>query len=175
MAMLTPTPFMMRPISFEHFALFRNFSGLRPTLGTALRITADISSIWIAFLFGWLVVEGNDPAELVMPESAGIVPLIGLSSILACIAYTGAGLYNLTHKYDLLTKIRRITLVNLALFIVAGVALSLAGRPAVLTLSLLLTTAIGSTMLLSLARFISIVLRSEDWYGGNGQPEHLVS
>ncbi len=172
MAMLTPTPFMMRPTPFEHFALFRNFSGLRPTLGTVLRITADISSIWIAFLFGWLVVDGNDLAPLVTQESAGIVPLIGLSSILACIAYTGAGLYNLTHKYGLLTKIRRITLVNLALFIIAGAVLSLAGQPAVLTLSLLLTTVIGSTMLLSLARSVSVVLRSEDWYGSNGPPEH---
>ena len=26
MAMLTPSPFMMRPTSFEHFALFHNFS-----------------------------------------------------------------------------------------------------------------------------------------------------
>jgi nucleoside-diphosphate-sugar epimerase len=172
MTMLTPTPFTMRPTWFEHFALFRNFSGLRPTLGTALRITADISSIWIAFLFGWLVVEGNNPAELIALESAGIVPLIGLSSILACIAYTAAGLYNLTHKYDLSTKIRRITLANLALFIIAGVARPLAGGPAALTLSLLVTTTIGSTILLSIARFISVVLRSEDWYSGNGQPEH---
>ncbi len=29
MAMLTPSPFTMKPTSFEHFALFRNFSGLR--------------------------------------------------------------------------------------------------------------------------------------------------
>jgi nucleoside-diphosphate-sugar epimerase len=172
MAMLTPTPFMMGPTSFEHFAMFRNFSGLRPTLGTVLRITADISSIWIAFLFGWLVVDGNDLAALVTQESAGIVPLIGLSSILACIAYTGAGLYNLTHTYRLLTKIRRIALVNLALFVIAGAVLSLAEQPAVLTLSLVLTTVVGSTVLLSLARFVSVVLRSEDWYGSNGPPEH---
>lgn len=26
MAMLRPSPFMMRPTSFEHFALFHNFS-----------------------------------------------------------------------------------------------------------------------------------------------------
>jgi nucleoside-diphosphate-sugar epimerase len=172
MTMLTPTPFMMRPTSFEHFALFRNFSGLRLTLGTVLRVTADISSICIAFLFGWLVVDGNDLAALVTQESAGSVALVGLSSILACIAYTSAGLYNLTHKYGLLTKIRRIALVNLALFIIAGAVLSLAGQPAVLTLSLLLTTAIGATMLLSFARFVSVVLRSEDWYVGNGPPEH---
>jgi len=172
MTMLTPTPFMMRPTSFEHIALFRNFSGLRLTLGTVLRVTADISSICIAFLFGWLVVDGNDLAALVTQESAGSVALVGLSSILACIAYTSAGLYNLTHKYGLLTKIRRIALVNLALFIIAGAVLSLAGQPAVLTLSLLLTTAIGATMLLSFARFVSVVLRSEDWYVGNGPPEH---
>jgi nucleoside-diphosphate-sugar epimerase len=148
---------------------------LRPTLGTVLRITADISSIWIAFLFGWLVVEGNDLAALVTQKSAWIVPLIGLSSILACFTYTGAGLYNLTHKYGLLTKIRRIALVNLALFIIAGAVISLAEQPAVLTLSLLLTTAIGSTMLLSLARFVSVVLRSEDWHdSSNAPPEHAA-
>jgi len=172
MAMLTPTPLMMRPTPFEHFALFRNFSGLRPTLGTILRITADICSIWIAFLLGWFVVEGNDLATLATQDSAGIVALIGLSSILACIAYASAGLYNLTHKYDLSTKIRRIALVNLALFIIAGTALSVAGPPAVLTPSLLLTTAIGSTLLLSSARLVSLVLRSEDWHVGNEPLEH---
>jgi nucleoside-diphosphate-sugar epimerase len=173
MAMLTPTPLMMTPTSFENFALFRNFSGLRPTLGTILRITADMSSIWIAFLFGWLVVGGHDLAALVARESGGeLVPLIGLSSILACIAYTGAGLYNLAHKYGLLTKIRRIVLVNLTFFIIADVVLSLTGPPAALTFRLLLTTVIGSTMLLSLARLVSVVLRSEDWNASNGPIEH---
>jgi len=121
MVMLTPTPYTMKPTSFEHFALFQNFSGLRPTLGTVLRITADISSIWIAFLFGWFVVHGNGVAELVTRDSTGIVALVGLSSILACFGYTSAGLYNLKHKYDLLAKIGRIILVNLVLFVIAGV------------------------------------------------------
>src|SRR5204862_4511654 len=73
MAMLTPTPFMMRPNSFEHLALLhnflRNFSGLRLTLGTVLRMTADIGSLWIAFLFGWLIVDGNDLAALTARDS----------------------------------------------------------------------------------------------------------
>jgi nucleoside-diphosphate-sugar epimerase len=169
MVMLTPTPFTMKPTLLEHF-VSRNFSELRPTQGTVLRITADISSIWIAFLFGWLVVDHYDLAELVTQESTGIVVLVGLSSILACIAYTSAGLYNLKHKYDLLTKIGRIILVNLAFFVI-GVALTLAGWPAALTFRLLLTTVIGSTMLLSFARVVSVVLRSEDWYAGNAPPE----
>jgi nucleoside-diphosphate-sugar epimerase len=171
MVMLTPTPYTMKPTSFEHFALFQNFSGLRPTLGTVLRITADISSIWIAFLFGWFVVHGNGVAELVTRDSTGIVALVGLSSILACFGYTSAGLYNLKHKYDLLAKIGRIILVNLVLFVIAGVFLSFAGWPAGLTRSLLLTTIIGSTMLLSFARVVSVVLRSEDWYDDNAPPE----
>jgi nucleoside-diphosphate-sugar epimerase len=169
MAMPTPSSSMMTPTSFQHLALYRNFSGLRPTPGTVLRITADISSFWIAFLFGWLVVDGNDFAALVTAQSAGIVPLIGFVSILACIAYTGAGLYNLTHKCEVSTKIGWITLFNFALFIV-GAILSLAEQPAVLTLSLLLTTVIGSTMLLLLARFVSVVLRSEDWHSSNHEP-----
>jgi nucleoside-diphosphate-sugar epimerase len=164
---------MMRTPSFQHFTLFlfRNLCGLRPTLGTVLRIAADISSMWIAFLFGWLVVDGNDLAALVTRRSAGIVLLLGFSSIVGCIAYTGAGLYNLTHKYSLLTKIRRITLINLAFLIITGAVLSLAEQRAVLTNSLILTTAIGSTMLLSLARCVSVVLRSEDLHSSsNGQP-----
>src|SRR6266481_6660471 len=121
MAMLTPTPFM-RPTLFEHFALLRNFSGLRPTLGTVLRITADIGSIWIAFLFGWLVVDGNDLAALATKEPTEIAPVIGFSSLLACITYAGVGLYSHAHKYTLLTKIGRIALVNVAfLFISAAI------------------------------------------------------
>ena len=106
MAILTPTPFM-RPTLFEHLALLRNFSGLRPTLGTVLRITADIGSIWIAFLFGWLIVDGNDLTALAQ-DPTGIVPLIGLLSILALVAYTAVGLYTCTRSYGLLAKICRI-------------------------------------------------------------------
>ena len=76
MTMLTPTPFM-RPTSFEHLALLgnflRNFSGLRPTLGTVLRITADIGSIWAAFLFSWLVIGGNELGALPSGQAAGIL------------------------------------------------------------------------------------------------------
>jgi nucleoside-diphosphate-sugar epimerase len=164
----------MRPISFEHFALFRNFLELRPTLGTVLRITADISSIWIAFLFGWLIVDGNDLAVLSTWDSTGIVALIGSSSILACIAYAGAGLYNHTHKYGLLAKIRRIIVVNFAFVVIACGTLSVAQKSAVLASSLLLTTGVGSTMLLLLARIASVVLRSEDSediHAGNAPPE----
>src|SRR6266508_3606551 len=133
MTTLTPTSFMMRRPSFEHFALFRNFSELRPTPGTALRIFADVSSIWLAFLFAWLVIEQNDLAALVTKEATGVLPLIGLSSVLACIAYTGAGLYNFTHKHGLLTKIRLISLVNLFLFTIAGAILWHADQSAILT------------------------------------------
>jgi nucleoside-diphosphate-sugar epimerase len=175
MAMPVPAPFMMKPTSFEHFALFRNFFGLRPTVGTVLRTTADISSIWVAFLLGWLVVDGKRLAALLTQEAAGVVALIGLASVLAFVAYTSAGLYNHTHKRRLWAKIRWITLVNLALFIILIVADAVflpVRQPAVLTLSVLLTTVIGSAVLHSFARFVSIVLRSEDWDGANGTPEH---
>jgi nucleoside-diphosphate-sugar epimerase len=163
MTILTPTTFTTKSTSFDYFTFFRNFSGLRPTLGTVLRIAADISSIWLAFLFGWLVVSGNDLAALATKE----LPLIGLSSILVCIAYAGAGLYDHTHKCSLLTKIGRIALVNFVLLIIAAAVVSLAREPAFLTPKLLFTTVIGSTVLLSLARFGSFVLRSEDWHGSS--------
>ncbi len=170
MAMLTPTPFM-RPTLFEHFALLRNFSGLRPTLGTVLRITADIGSIWIAFLFGWLIVDSNDLTALAQ-DSTGIVRLIGLLSILALAAYTAVGLYTRTRSYGLLAKICRIAAVNLALLVITGAILSLAQPPTGLSFGVLATTIVGSVIPLSLARVGSAVLRMEDWRrDGNGQPE----
>jgi nucleoside-diphosphate-sugar epimerase len=171
MTMMTPTSIVM-PASFSFSSLLRDFSELRATWGTVLRIVADAGSIWIAFLFGWIVVDGHEPATLISRGSAWIVLLVGLLSVLACTAYAGAGLYTHTQKYGLLHKSRRIALVNLALVIAAGAALSLIGRPAVLTDSLLLTTFVGSTALSLLARVVSVVLRSEDWHGSsNGVPE----
>ncbi|WP_247832047.1 NAD(P)-dependent oxidoreductase [Bradyrhizobium sp. 200] len=173
MAMLAPAP-LLRPTSFEHIALlhntFRNFSGLRPTLGTALRITADIGSIWAAFLFGWLIIGGNDLAALIAGESAGLVPLIGLLSILALAAYIAVGLYTYTRSYRLLAKIRRVAAVNLTLFVVAVALLSITVPPTGLSLDVLATTIVGSFILLSLARAGSAVLRMEDWRG-DGQHE----
>ncbi|WP_245320036.1 NAD(P)-dependent oxidoreductase [Bradyrhizobium sp. LMTR 3] len=169
MTMLTPTSFTMRRPSLAHFALFRNLSELRPTPGTALRILADMSSIWLAFLFAWLVVEDNDLAALVTTEATRVLPLIGLLSGLACIAYAGAGLYSLNHRYDLSTKIRLISLVNLLLFTIAGTILWHADQSAVLTFDQLFTMAGGSTVLLLLARCASLVLRSDDRYAGKNR------
>lgn len=174
MTMLTPTPLLMRPTAFEHFACFRNFSELRPTLGTVLRMAADIGAIWTAFLLGWLVVEGNDLGALAPTRPTGIASLMGLTSILACVAYIGAGVYNRTSKHSPLTKIGRIALVNLALLIIASVLVWLAELPASLTPGLLLTTFAGSTMLLSVARFGSFVLRSEDGHDGSDRAPEQV-
>jgi len=173
MAMLTPIP-LLRPIPLEPIALlqnsFRNFSGLRPTLGTALRITADIGSIWAAFLFGWLIVGGNDLAALTAGEGARIIPLIGLLSTLALVTYIAAGLYTHTHSYRLAAKIRRVAAVSVTLFVV-GVALQIMTVPRTgLSLYVLATTIVGSFVLLSLARVGSAVLRMEDWRG-DGQYE----
>jgi nucleoside-diphosphate-sugar epimerase len=151
----------MIPTSIRQVVFFRNFYALRLTLGTILRITADINSVWAAFLCAWLI-DGNDLAALATEESRRVVPLVGLLTAVASIAYTGAGLYTCTRNCTLSTKICRITLVNLALFVIAGAALWLTEQPTTLTLSLLLTTLAGSAVLVSLARIVSVVLRSED-------------
>ena len=158
-------------MSISHYLayIFRNFSGLRPTLGTVLRISADIGSIWIAFLFGWLIIDGNDLAALIARDSAGVVPLIGLLSILALVAYIAVGLYTCTRSCGLLAKIIRIVAVNLALLVIAGAILSIAVPPTGLGFGVLATTIVGSVIPLSLARVGSAVLRMEDWRGdGNG-------
>jgi nucleoside-diphosphate-sugar epimerase len=150
----------------------RNLSELRPTLGTALRITVDIGSIWIAFLFVWLIVDGNDLPALIARPSAGIVPLIGLLSILAVAAYIAVGLYTCTSSYGLLVKICTIATVNLVLLAIAGAILSAAVAPVGLGFGMLATTMVGSVVPLSLARVGSAVLRMENSRGdGNGQHE----
>jgi nucleoside-diphosphate-sugar epimerase len=167
----------MRPTSFEfeHLALFRNcfnnIYGLRPTLGTVLRIGADIGSIWIAFLFGWLIIGGNDLAALIAPESAGTVLLIGLLTILAIAAYTAVGLYTCAGRYGLLAKISLIAVVNLALLVI-GAFLSITAASTSFSFGLLTTTMVASTIPLSLARVGSAVLRMENWRtDDNGQHE----
>jgi nucleoside-diphosphate-sugar epimerase len=172
MTMLTPTPFTLRPTPLEHLALFRNFSRLRPTLGTSLRITADVGSIWIAFLFGWLMIDGNDLATLITRNSTWIIPLIGLFSILALAAYIAVGLYTYTPGYGLLAKICRIAAVNLTLLVIASAILSMAGPPPGLSFGVLATTLAGSILPISLARVGSAVLRMENWRADrNGQHE----
>jgi len=177
MVTLTPTR-LMRPTSFERLAMFRNvarrnLSELRPTLGTALRITVDIGSIWIAFLFVWLIVDGNDLPALIARPSAGIVPLIGLLSILAVAAYIAVGLYTCTSSYGLLVKICTIATVNLVLLAIAGAILSAAVAPVGLGFGMLATTMVGSVVPLSLARVGSAVLRMENSRGdGNGNGQH---
>jgi nucleoside-diphosphate-sugar epimerase len=173
---LTPTR-PMRPISFERHGLFRSFSrlkcsGLRLTPGNVLRIAVDIGSIWISFLFVWLIVDGNDLAALIAGDSAGIVPLIGLLSILAVAAYIAVGLYACTQSYTLLVKICAIAAVDIFLLAMAGAILSIAAAPAGFSFGLLATTLVGSVVPLSLARVGSAVLRMENSRGdGNGQHE----
>ena len=117
------------------------------------------------------MLDGNELAALIAPASADMIPLIGLASILALIAYTGVGLYNPSHKYGLLTKIRRVILVNVALLAIIGPILSLSALPPGMTTTLLLTTIIGSTVLLTMARGVSVVLRSEDRRSRSVVPE----
>ena len=160
MTALTPTSSIRAPQSPRLLAL-RNFSALRPTLGTIVRITADITSILIAFLFGWLVVEDRT-VDALMQEPSAVASLVGILSILACVAYTGMGLYAQKHSSSLFTKITRICAVNFTLFAVTGAILTLTQHSAVLTISLLSTTLIGSIIPLSLARVALAALRSEE-------------
>jgi len=170
-----PTMFM-RSTSFEHLALFRNFSrnfsGLRRTPATFLRISADIGSIWIAFLFGWLVIGGNDFAALIALESRGVVLLIGLLSILAIAAYIAVGLYTCAGSYSLVAKLCLIAAVNLTLLVIGGAILSITAAPTSLSFGVLTTIMVASAIPLSLARVGSAVLRTENWSAeGNGQHE----
>src|SRR3954452_14401140 len=149
-----PTQFM-RLTSFEHTALFRNFfrnfSLLRPTLGTVLRISTDAGSIWSTFLFGWLVIDGKDLAAIIAPESAGIVLLIGLLTTLAIAGYTAVGLYTRAGSYGLIAKIYLIAAVNLVLLVIGCAILSITVAPTSFGIGALTATIVASAIPLSVA------------------------
>ena len=169
MDMLTPIPIATanshEQLPMSHNVFFCNFSELKSTLGTALRMTADICSIWVAFLFGWLVVDGNPATDLITGRSAGIALSIGLLTIVALTAYISVGLYTRTRRYDLLTKICLIAAVNLVLLMIAAAGHTMVAAPFGLSFHALATTLVGSVILLSLARAGSAVLRREDGRG----------
>lgn len=178
MALLTPTP-IATPNSHPHLTaphnfFFCNFSELKSTLGTAMRMTADIGSIWVAFLFGWVVIDGNQPIDLITGRSAGIATPIGIISIAALAAYVSVGLYTRTRKYGLLTKICLIAAVNLGLLMIADALFSIVLRPIGLSFEALATTLLGSAILLSVARAGSAVLRGEDGHGANAEQNEEV-
>ncbi|NGX98524.1 MAG: NAD-dependent epimerase/dehydratase family protein [Candidatus Afipia apatlaquensis] len=141
---------------------FEAFFALRPTRGSALRIAADASSLWAAFLFGWFFIEDQNLAALAAQETKYILPFLGLFSLLTFITYVDAGLYTCPHGYSLTTKISRIARINLVLLIIGGVVLAFAPPSLGITPRILLTTLTGATLLACVARMISAVLRSED-------------
>lgn len=159
MSMTTPRRL---PTWFTPPATPHSLSMLAPPLGAALRVAVDITSIWIAFLFGWIIVEDRDISSLISFASLYTVLLVASCTILALIASTGFGLYTQSNRYSLQMKLLRIGGVSIALFIAVGAALLFTEQSSVLTFPLSITTVLGSMVLLSLARVVSFVLRSED-------------
>jgi len=113
------------------------------------------------FLLGWFVVVDNEAPALAQ-HTVPIVSLIGLISILGCLAYAGMGLYTRPRGLSLSAKIIRIGVVNFVLFVAAATILTFAQQPPAATIELLFTTIIGSIIPISLARVAAVVLRSED-------------
>jgi nucleoside-diphosphate-sugar epimerase len=134
---------------------------LPPSLGLALRVAADIGSIWLALLFACTLVDGSASVALQAKEAHTFIPLVGFFSMFASIAYAGAGLYTHARLYTLPTKIGRIICINLVLLLIAVAALAVAGLPTRFSASVLLTAFAGSTLLQCLTRVISGTLRSD--------------
>ncbi len=147
---------------------YKHFSDLRPTPGTALRVAVDIASILLAFLIGWAFVLGADAG--VLKEHAGtLVPLAAGLSILCFLIYTDAGLYTDLHASPLPAKLNRVVVVNFKLFAIAAVGLLLAAQIAgfaigslAAVVGLVAVAFVVSTVLVGLARVVSLVLRGDD-------------
>jgi dTDP-4-dehydrorhamnose reductase len=161
MSMTTPISCKVPVILDPMLKLRRNFSVLQVTQGTVLRISADVSSAWIALLLVWLVMRNTDSAALISGNLAGIVLLVSSYSLLIFVAYTAVGLYARTSD-RLRWKAYRIASINFMVLAIAITGLSCFGQPHVITAGLLSTTIIGLMVTHFLARVVSVVLRLED-------------
>jgi nucleoside-diphosphate-sugar epimerase len=157
--MTTPRPL---PTSFTTSAIPHSLPSLAPQTGTLLRAAVDVTAIWVAFLLSWVIVEDRNLSSLMSAEALRAVLLLASCTALALLISIGLGLYNRSHGYSLQAKLRRIGGVNLAFFIAATALAPLAGPASGLTMPLLIATALGSTLILSLARVVSFVVRSEE-------------
>ena len=138
-----------------------NAFALSPSAGLCLRVFADIGSVWLSFLLAATLVDRVDIAALLAQEAETFVPLAGIFSMAAFIAYAGTGLYTHARRYTLPKKIGRIICVNLALLLVAVSALAIIGLLTRSSANLWLTALSGSTLLQCLTRVISETLRSD--------------
>ncbi len=169
MAMMTTPPSFFRPRSvLRHGALLWNFAGLQLTSGTVLRVAADIMSVWVAFVVGWILVLGRDLATLAARESQWLILVIGTYSALVFTAHAGIGLYTRARPYSLSTKIRSVAVINIGLFVIASTSMWIAGWPNAFTFGLLIAVFTGAMILQSLARIVADVLRTEEWRARDG-------
>ena len=146
---------------FYELSSLRYFSELKPSPGLTMRIAADVSSIFIGFLAGWVLIDGDPVAALTSPEAAWVLPFVALISILAIVGYADAGVYSAKRRRALLSKSIRLVCINFVLLAVAGAANSFA-VPHVLSTHAILMTFVTASALQVLARGSSAVLRSEE-------------
>jgi len=144
---------------------------LRFTPGVVLRGAADVGSIWLAMLLSSLLVAGPDFVASPGRSAGTIVLLLGSCSLVAFIAYAGAGLYSHGRPYTLVTKIWLVSCINFFLLMTAGAILLLVGRLTQLSADILLTAFFGATLLSCLVRAISEALRS-DYRSEIGRAHH---
>ena len=159
---------------------FGHFYELRPTVGTALRVAVDIASIWLAFLVAWMFVLGG--ATGLWSEHSTTILLLGAClSILCFVVYADAGLYTSAHALPLPAKLGRIFIVNLVFFAACGAVWSIFAQLGGLTIGGLRDTVqlffvafLVSTVLVELARIVSVVLRADETDDGrvnSGRPK----
>lgn len=153
---------------FYELSSLRYFSELRPSPGIMMRVAADVASILIGVLAGWVLTDGKPVAALAGREAALVLPFVGLISILAIVGYADAGIYSVKRRRALLSKSIRLICINLVLLAVAGAASAFAVAPGLSTHALLMAFVTASSLQV-LARGSLAVLRSEE----PSQGEHL--
>ena len=150
---------------------YRQISDLRPTVGTALRVTVDIASVWMGFLAGWLVLFGASSGAL-SEQTHIVAALLVVVSVLCFMTYAEAGLYAAPTNSTLLAKLWRVVLVNLKFYAITGALLFLLAALTGMAIAtrgeavvLLVVAFMISTVLVVLARVASVILRTGDLEG----------
>ncbi|MDH3742279.1 MAG: SDR family oxidoreductase [Hyphomicrobiales bacterium] len=141
---------------------------LRASAGVVFRALVDVLCVLTAFVFGWLVAVDHT-ADLLLAHF-DITLLVSVCLGISVVAFYGAaGMYTRVRSLMLREKFRRMVIMNLAYFLAAGTvwfivarATGLPGGEFQTITSLVVVAFTVATVLVSLARASSAVLRFEN-------------
>src|SRR5579871_1839680 len=130
---------------------------LRLTFGVALRAAIDIGCVWTMFAAASLL-DSPDPGTAFRQDAGPMLAMVGLFSLLAAAVYASVRLYAHPSFLTVGEKVVRVAAANMFLLAVAVIVFFTVGRPAWLSIDMMLLTFAGAILLQSAARAASAAL-----------------